>query len=454
MKQLKLTAVLALKNPVVISFFGGGGKTALIYKLAEELVCLGRKVLLTTTTKIFPFQDIPLFTANDPGSPICNLQNHFKNNNLAVYGRMINSDNKLEGINSDDICLIKKQLPVVVLVEADGSKGRPIKGYSAHEPAIPACSDLNIAVIGADALDAAVTSASVHRPFEFAASVNASEGAIIDEKLIANTFSAMLGLGRLQAPGADNRCVLNKADLLVNAGQTMLRIAEMLSNQHNRPEHLYATAALSQWPVKVILNLSSRKPEADVSAVVLAAGTATRMGEDKLLLPLGGLTILEYTLGQLAAAGMEDIIVVIRPDSPWPDKLDQSKYNLAVNKKYLNGMSSSLKTGLSAVNSKAQGVIFALGDQPLIPPAVYRELVESYNRNLKLITCPVYQGKRGNPTLFDRRTWPALNNLSGDRGGRSLFSKLPASEIDYVDTKHHAVTIDIDSPEDYRKLQK
>ena len=119
-----------------------------------------------------------------------------------------------------------------------------------------------------------------------------------------------------------------------------------------------------------------------------------------------------------------------------------------INNNHLEGIASSLKTGIAASHPLAQGIIFTLADQPFIPPEVYNLLIEEYTSRLNLLTFPSYKGKRGNPVLFDRRTWGQLMGLEGDEGGRQIISSIPDREKCRVDTVFPGILVDIDTPQD------
>ncbi len=452
MNKLALGPALSAKPPAVLSFYGGGGKTALISRLASEITSSSEKALITTTTKIYPPAGMPLFIDDRDTPPEVRLMEHFAGDNLAVTGKRILADNKIEGISPRQVRQLRERLPVTILVEADGSRGLPLKGYGPAEPVIPSCSDLVAAVAGADALERPLDGSAVHRPEEFARATGLEPGKPITEKTLAAAFNYMLKIGRAQAGGAGQLCILNKTDLLKYPGSTALEIGRILCREIIRPATLLLTSDDDAGPVKITLPLEKDGPHAAVACVVLAAGTSSRMGRDKLSLPLGRQTILEHTLERISAAGPGEIIVVTIPGSPWTARLDPEKYRLVENPAYRTGMASSLKAGLSAVSSKTQGTLFALGDQPLIPAEVYRQLIYSYRSNLNLVTCPLYLGRRGNPALFDRRTWPQLMGLSGDRGGRVLFDSIDENEMILLETGLALAVEDVDTPENYRLL--
>ncbi len=452
MDQLKLESSLRVKSPAVISFYGAGGKTTLMYRLAGELRSSGRKVLLTTTTQILIPPELPLFIDHDPEQTIDDLTKHFESNSIAVLGKKVLSGNKIEGLAAEDIQPLRDDLQVTVLVEADGSRGLPIKGYASYEPVLPPCSDIIAAVVGADALGENLSADIVHRPAEFTMATGLKEGSVITELTLAAAFREMLRLGHSQAPGAAVCFILNKSDLLKDPAATALQLHGLLSDLENPPGYLLLTAGNENNPVWIIMNFTGDKQPVKVSCVVLAAGTSSRMGEDKLSLPFRGKTILEHTLDQITEAGIDNIIVVIRPGSPWPEKLKSRDLSLIENPLYITGIASSLRAGLAEVHGNSQGVIFALADQPLVAPSIYRELIDRFQHSLSLVTYPVYQGRRGNPALFDRRTWSSLMLLAGDRGGRAVINELGKDQIEQVETDLPAVVTDIDTPENYRNL--
>jgi len=452
MDQLQLEHSLSVKLPAVISFYGAGGKTTLISRLAEEMCSSGRKVLITTTTKIFVPQGIPLFYSDDPEQSIRILKRHYQKNNIAVLGRRVNRDNKIEGISAQEVHELRELLQVTVLVEADGAKGLPIKGFNANEPVLPFHSDLIVAVIGSDALGAKLSSSNVLRLENVLEETGAEYGSIITEHIVAEVFQYMLKLGRIQAPNAGTVCLLNKSDLLKSPGSTALKLSALLSGQQNSPDQLLITAVKEINPVRFTFLLKNGELCAHISCIVLAAGASKRMGIDKLALPFSKNTILENTLEQIEKSGIKDIIIVLRPGSPWLEKLKKGTCKLIENPLHSTGMASSLKAGLNAVDNKSQGVLIALADQPLVTPALYKKLINNYRNKLKIVTYPTYRGKRGNPTLLDRRIWPDLMSISGDLGGRVLIEKMDEDEIDRVETERPEIVFDIDTPDDYKRF--
>ncbi|RLA99736.1 MAG: molybdenum cofactor cytidylyltransferase, partial [Deltaproteobacteria bacterium] len=116
-----------------------------------------------------------------------------------------------------------------------------------------------------------------------------------------------------------------------------------------------------------------------VSALLLAAGESQRMGRLKQLLPLGGSTLIEVVLENLLRSRLQEVIVVlgfgaeeIRP------RVEAKGVRVAVNPRYKEGMASSLRVGLDALDPRAEGILVALADQPFIPPEVIDRLIEAF----------------------------------------------------------------------------
>lgn len=453
MDQLSFYRSLAVNPPAIISFTGAGGKTTLIMRLAADMNSAGLKTLLTTTTKFYPPPGVKPFLTCDPKSAVSLLKKHFLNDQTAVLGKRILPDGKIEGIEPGVIAFLPHELGVSVLVEADGAKGLPIKGYAVHEPVVPPDTDIIIAVIGADALGACLDNKTVHRPKLLSEQINIAEGTLLTEKALADAYKNILRLSLIQAPQAQTVCVLNKADLLDEIASAALAVAAHLSADPSAvPGSLLFVEGQHSSLVKVALTRHNNTLLAAVSCILLAAGSSSRMGVDKLGLDYNGKTIIEHSLDNILSAGIEDIVIVTRPNSGLEKLIKVGKIRIIENKQYKSGLASSLITGLKEIDNRAQGVIFALADQPLVTPDIYRHLIETYQKSLKLVVGPSYKGQRGNPTLFDRRTWPSVMDLSGDEGGKRIIEKLPPSEISLLETDLDGVLFDVDTPEAYQKL--
>jgi len=183
-----------------------------------------------------------------------------------------------------------------------------------------------------------------------------------------------------------------------------------------------------------------------VSSILLAAGKSRRMGKPKQLIPWGQSTILEQTIDNLLGSVVNEVIVVI---GHMADEISQSiatkPVKMVVNRDYAQGMSTSIIAGLNMVDSQAQAVMLALGDQPLIDSQTINRLVEEFYNHDKGIAIPTYQGRRGHPVIFALKKYKEeLLELRNDIGGRYIIKSHP-DDILEVAVNCKGICIDIDT---------
>jgi molybdenum cofactor cytidylyltransferase len=191
-----------------------------------------------------------------------------------------------------------------------------------------------------------------------------------------------------------------------------------------------------------------------IAAIVLAAGTSSRMGRQKLLLPLAdGRPLVRVAVEQVVAAGVGDAVVVLGRDAEAVARaLATLPIRTVVNPRYAEGQSTSLRTGLDALRPGTEAAVIALGDQPLPDPAVIRRLVAVFRTSGRPIVVPVYREGRGNPVLFAATLFDELRAVTGDQGGRGVIAGDPSRVAEVpVDTPMPA---DIDTPEDYQAARR
>ena len=194
--------------------------------------------------------------------------------------------------------------------------------------------------------------------------------------------------------------------------------------------------------------MNTRK-KAFVSAILLAAGESKRMGKPKLLLPFGGGTVLGSTLDRLLASSADEIIVVLGAHSDKTRQIISGKpVKSAVNPNYKQGMSTSLITGLKLADSRAQRIMVALSDQPLIDTETYDLLIKQSLETDKGITIPVHNGKRGNPIVLSSAYREELMQQKGDIGGRELLQLHPEDVLE-VPVDCEGIYINLNTTKEY-----
>jgi molybdenum cofactor cytidylyltransferase len=199
------------------------------------------------------------------------------------------------------------------------------------------------------------------------------------------------------------------------------------------------------------------RDRAGVSAVVLAAGQSARMGELKQLLRLGDRSMLQRTLENVRGAAVEEIVLVLGYSADvirgaLPAEL-LGGLKVVVNRRYEEGMASSLREGLAVVSEQAGAALIVLADQPFVRPETIDRIIEQYRHSNAEIVIPFFDGQRGNPALLDRSVFREVMALAEDTGGRAIFGR-HADGIVRVDVDDAGVLLDIDDGADYERLRE
>ena len=183
-----------------------------------------------------------------------------------------------------------------------------------------------------------------------------------------------------------------------------------------------------------------------VTAIVLAAGSASRMGADKLRLAWRGTPVLARAVAPLVSSpDVAEVLVVVQPGRE-PPTLPEG-VRLVPNPDHATGMASSLVTGVRAAGEEPDALLLALGDMPGISPALVTRLVAAFRAQHRPILVPVFGGRRGHPVLFDRSCRELLLGLAGDEGARGLLRDHPEL-VHELPVDDPAVLFDVDIPAD------
>lgn len=193
-------------------------------------------------------------------------------------------------------------------------------------------------------------------------------------------------------------------------------------------------------------------PSPRVAGIVLAAGKGSRMGETKQLLPFRGQTLLECVVDHALASALHRIVVVLGHEADALERLLRDReVTTVVNPRYEAGQSSSLRAGLGVLTEETDAALFLLGDQPLVTPETIDLILSAFEASPSPIVIPVFAGRRGNPVLFARETFPRIQGLRGDCGARAIFTEYDGRMLT-VPVPTPDILLDIDTEEDYRRL--
>ena len=193
---------------------------------------------------------------------------------------------------------------------------------------------------------------------------------------------------------------------------------------------------------------------ADISAILLAAGESTRMGQPKPLLGWQGKTLLEYQTHTLIEAGATEVVVVLGHRAT--DVLHYVKgqgVSSVINTQYRLGKTTSIKAGLRSIDSHAEGLLLLAVDQPRTL-AILKRVIREYTGSGTLITAPRYQGHGGHPILFSISLKPELEAISEEKMGIREVMERHKNQVHWVEFDTPLVRLDFNTPQAYEKAKE
>jgi molybdenum cofactor cytidylyltransferase len=450
-----------------VALVGAGGKTTALFQLARELTLSGGRrqakpeaegpVIVTTTTHLH-IDQIKLADSHWIGQKPEDLAGFEKNLRgvMLVTGPL--DRDRTTGLNANLISRLREvcdshNLPL--LIEADGSQQRPLKAPADYEPVIPEFVEAVVVVAGLTGLGKPLAEEFVHRPEIFARLSGLKMGETITPEALVRVLTHPSGGLKNIPSGARRVALLNQADTPEIQAQGKTLAEKLLPAYHS-----VIIASLKQSKIHAVYE--------PVAGIILAAGGSSRFGQPKPLLDWHGKPFARAVAETALAAGLSPVVVVTGAHA---EQVEIAVNDLPViivrNEGWQGGQSSSIQAGLRSLPPPSlrdaspksfgfgggwEGVgaaIFLLADQPQITPTVLHALTEEHARTLAPIVAPLVEGKRTNPVLFDRLTFPDLMALNGDVGGRAIFSKVP---VNYLTWQDESLLSDVDTPEEYRKL--
>jgi molybdenum cofactor cytidylyltransferase len=444
---MKLRQAFEIVSGDVVAFVGAGGKTSTLVALGYELAAAGFRVLATTTTRIGVDQlDLMPYSLNaDDGVKQLSLAlgdhkfvflyNEIKGNK--VYGAPLEYiPLLLDSVDSD-----------VILVEADGARGLPLKAPKPHEPVIPQETTLVIPVASLSVLGQPLDEAHVYN----AQTINSRYGFGLGNRIKSPWVAQVIRDEELGLKGIPEKTrvvtFLNQTPVNGYARGRARLIAQIILRS-SRIRGVAIGSVRSSEPVYEV--------QRHVGAIVLAAGMSTRMGQAKVLLPWSDRrTIIEHIIDQLVLSRIPQITVVTGHQAEDVQRcVERYAVNVVHNAEYRTGeMLSSLKSGLKVMPSHISAALIVLGDQPRLQPKVVGQILAAYSEGAGEIVAPSYQMRRGHPILIDRRYWAEILALPDGSAPRDLLERYK-NRIAYVTVDTDSVIRDVDTPDDYQQERK
>lgn len=425
-----------------IAFVGAGGKTTALFNLARDIKS---DVVVTATTHLGGWQS------------------KYADKHIATYAKALNEieggfrgillvtgkpdGGRLNPVDNEMLRWLygycqKKTIPL--LLEADGSRQKPLKAWGAHEPPIPEFVDTVVQVVGLTALGKPLSDEFVHRPEVFSRLSSLKLGEEIGTDAIARILTHREGGLKNIPEGARRIAMLNQADT-----------TELKSTAHKLTSGL-----LPVYHSVIVASLVNERIYAvhePIAGIILAAGESTRFGKPKQLLDWKGQPFIRAVAQTSIRAGLSPVIVVT---GAYAEQVEATISDLGViivrNNEWKNGQGSSIREAIHSlastpltIGAEAGGAIFLLSDQPQVSISIIQALKEKHANGLYPIVAPLVMDKRGNPVLFDRVTFPDLRTIEGDTGGRAIFHKY---RVEYLPWHDDSLLVDVDTPEQYQTL--
>jgi molybdenum cofactor cytidylyltransferase len=189
-----------------------------------------------------------------------------------------------------------------------------------------------------------------------------------------------------------------------------------------------------------------------VAGVVLAAGTSSRMGRNKLFVRLGGTSVLRRAVATAREAGLDPVVVVLGHESDRAlAELQGLLCTPVLNQEYASGMNTSVRAGISAVPADASGAVLMLADMPFVTAGMLRSLVDRYRADEAPLVVSTYGEVLAPPILYGRPLFGELRALDGDGCGKRVVK---AHRSEAVEMAWPASALaDLDVPADLDRVR-
>jgi len=251
---MDLAATLNIRPHEVVAFVGGGGKTVSISRLARELAHRQQRIIITTTTRLGPWQTgdyvlLPIGPTTPRLTPtvLGQIQWRLAQSQVVIVVGEPRPD-KLVGVNPD---VVTDLIPLAdsVLVEADGARTRSLKAPAPYEPVWPPTTSLAVAVVGIDAVGALLTEEYIHRPERVSAITGLALGQPITPAAVAQCVIHPEGLFARVPPHARRVVLINKVKTSLQL-EASHEVVNRLASQNSLLQVIIAdvsTEAVTIW---------------------------------------------------------------------------------------------------------------------------------------------------------------------------------------------------------------
>jgi len=431
-----LAKALRIKQSDCVALVGSGGKSSILFNLARELIS---PVIVTSTTHLGDWQIQLADTHIVATGPALIRQLENKPEGVILITGEIEGD-RTNPIDANSLTMLntfcrKHSFPL--LIEADGSRQKPLKAWADHEPPIPEFADLIVQVAGLNGLGKPLTDEFVHRADRYSRLSGVGLGENITSESLMKILTHENGGLKNMPPNARRSVILNQADDADTQSLARTMVDTLL--------HHYQSVLVSSTWHKVIHAVHE-----PVAGIILAAGGSIRFGEPKQVLSWKGEPFVRVVTQTAIRARLSPVILVTGAHA---DQVNLAVSGLNVrlinNETWESGQASSIVTGVAKIPDECGAAIFLLVDQPQVNTSILRALKDKHAEGLYPVVVPMVLDRRANPVLFDRTTFRDLMDIKGDTGGRAIFHK---HRVEYLTWHDDSLLLDVDTPEQYQRL--
>jgi len=443
---MRISEALQLREREVISFVGGLGKTGVMFRLADELNMLGKRVVTAATVPgipMWPGWGEYMVFAQDPDTAENLVRSALPDHSHITLVGPSSDGGKMGSVPMDVIERVCRIEDVdYILVEADLSHRKDFKAPAAEEPVIPASATMVISLLNAPVIGKPVNEIIVYNADAVARMAEQRIFTKTTTETIARVLTHRDGGLKGVPDGARFIPMVNRCDTRERLGKGVDLADRLLKKKEVE---------------RVVLAVTDRKDPViaarlRVAAVVLAAGGSRRMGVNpKQLLPWGDKTLIEHILDQVGQVKFTETVVVLGHEAEKVRKvLEDRPVRVVVNPDWEIGISTSIKAAVNVLPEDVDAVMFIHSDQPGLTPGIMDRIRWRYETTNRPVVYATYYGEQGLPVLFDRKLFPDLLALRYTEGGKEVVRKYA-----YVSLSVPVIEAwrgeDIDTAEDYSR---
>ena len=189
------------------------------------------------------------------------------------------------------------------------------------------------------------------------------------------------------------------------------------------------------------------------AVVILAAGLSSRMKQLKPLLPLGDATVTDFAVSTFQKLGVKVFLVVGNRKEEVISGISSRGIIIVDNPDFEKGMFSSIQAGIKQLGKEYQAFFILPVDIPLVEAPTIKKILDAGITHPQSVIYPTFKGKRGHPPLIPTKLIPEILGWE-QGGGLKAYLKTKEQSAKNIPVNDSFILFDIDTPEDYIKLQK